>query len=50
MIAAMLPYEGKIRLGERGQANQLALVLGESQQLKALCGGQQLAARHASGV
>jgi hypothetical protein len=50
MISAMLPHEGKIRLGESGQADQLALVLGERQQPKALGGGQQLAARHDSGV
>jgi len=48
MISTMLPHEGKVVPCERSQPNQLTLVLREGEQLKAFCGGQQLAAGHRS--
>jgi hypothetical protein len=48
VISPVLPYKSEIGLGQREEANQLAIIFGESQQLKSFCRGQQLAARHRS--
>jgi hypothetical protein len=50
VISAMLSDKGEVLLRQRVQANQLSLVLGESEQLKALCRGRQLTAGHRSEV
>jgi len=45
-ITAVLPNKGEIELAQREQPNQFSLVGGKGQQLGALFGGQQFAARH----
>jgi hypothetical protein len=49
VIAPVLSHKCKIGLGEREQANQLSLVFGESQQLKAFCRSKKLATGHGLG-
>jgi hypothetical protein len=49
VIASGLSHKYKIGLCEREQANQLSLVFGESQQLKAFCRSKKLATRHGLG-